>query len=336
MLRYLLLGWDIKNIAEQCNVSQQTVYTVENNLMRYGSVHKPLYRKLGRARKLSKADETALFEYLMVEGWRQQHEMVYWLWHERGALVSRSTVSRVLKRNKWTRKEIRRISMDKSETLRRAYLDDIRRFVAEDLIFLDESIFNEKTGWRHHAYAPIGDEARYDADIRRGRTWSICAAMTLNGWLPCTGAKEGYFSSDNFFEWLQLYFLPAVKRLNGPMVIVMDNVSVHIHERVTQLIESEGHLVRYLPPYSPDFNPIELTFSVLKAWMKHNWVFLRQTCRTYGDFLELAIRESHCDRFARKQFQHAAGGVYIEEEQLIQFRRFIERYEAGEIDNIDE
>jgi hypothetical protein len=52
-------------------------------------------------------------------------------------------VSRVLKRNKWTRKEIRRISMDRSETLRRAYLDDIRRFLAVDLIFLDESIFNE-------------------------------------------------------------------------------------------------------------------------------------------------------------------------------------------------
>ena len=136
-----------------------------------------------------------------------------------------------------------------------------------------------------------------------------------------------------------IFILPhgwAISASRRQMVIVMDNVSVHIHERVTQLIESEGHLVRYLPPYSPDFNPIELTFSVLKAWMKRNWVFLRQTCRTYGDFLELAIRESHCDRFARKQFQHAAGGAYIEEEQLIQFRRFIERYEAGEIDNIDE
>jgi DDE superfamily endonuclease len=95
---------------------------------------------------------------------------------------------------------MRRISMDRSETLHRAYLDDIRQFVTEDLIFLDESIFNEKTGWRHHAYAPIGDEARYDADIQRGRTWSICAAMALNGWLPCTGRKDGYFSSDDFFE----------------------------------------------------------------------------------------------------------------------------------------
>jgi len=104
--------------------------------------------------KLSKADEIALFEYLMAEGWRQQDEMVYWLWHERGALVSRSTVSRVLKYNKWTWKEIRRISMDRSENLRQAYLDDRHRFVAEDLIFLDESVFNEKTGWHTMKLCP--------------------------------------------------------------------------------------------------------------------------------------------------------------------------------------
>src|ERR1700722_2503599 len=91
----------LENIAEQC----------------YNRVHlrKPLYCKLSRPRNLSKADETALFEYLMAEGWRQQDEIYGVL-----ALVSRSTVSRVLKRNKWTRKEIRRIG---SETLRRAYLD---------------------------------------------------------------------------------------------------------------------------------------------------------------------------------------------------------------------
>jgi hypothetical protein len=53
--------------------------------------------------------------------------------------------------------------------------------VAEDLIFLDESIFNKKTGWRYNAYAPIGDEARYTTDITRGWTWAICSAMTLGG-----------------------------------------------------------------------------------------------------------------------------------------------------------
>lgn len=112
--------------------------------------------------------------------------------------MSQSTISRTLKRQKWTRKELRRISLNRSGDLRRLYIDDIRHFAAEDLVFLDESIFNEKTGWRHRAYAPIGDEARYSADLRRGDTWSICAAMTLDGWLPCTRVKKGYYSAEDF------------------------------------------------------------------------------------------------------------------------------------------
>jgi hypothetical protein len=47
--------------------------------MRYGSVRKPHYRTLGRAKKLSKVDEEALFEYLLYEGWRQQDEIKYCL-----------------------------------------------------------------------------------------------------------------------------------------------------------------------------------------------------------------------------------------------------------------
>ena len=82
--------------------------------------------------------------------------------------------------------------------------------MADDLVFLDESIFNEKTGWRHQAYTPIGDEARYDADIRQDQTWSICAAMTINGWLDCTGIKQGYFNADEFYTWLCQTFLPML------------------------------------------------------------------------------------------------------------------------------
>ncbi|KAK9237063.1 DDE superfamily endonuclease-domain-containing protein [Lipomyces kononenkoae] len=272
----------------------------KSNLLRYGNVRKPYFRQLGRARKLSQDDENALFEYLRSQGWRQQAELVWWLLQERGVLVSQPTLSRVLKRRNWTRKELRRISLNRSDALRQAYLDDVRRFAADDLVFIDESIFNEKTGWRHHGYAPIGDEARYPADLRRGDTGSICAAMTLDGWLPCIGVKKGYYSAEGFILWLRQHLLPAVnQRGRCPTVIVMDNVSVHVSEQVAQIIEAEGHLIRYLPPYSPDFNPIELTFSVLKAWMKRNWVFLRKTCDSYGDFLHLALRESRADRYAK-------------------------------------
>ncbi len=78
----------------------------------------------------------------------------------------------------------------------------------------------------------------------------------------------------------------------------MDNNSVHIDERITQVIESEDHLIHFLPSYSPDFNPIELTFSVLKAWIKCHYHFTRESCSNFGDFLQMAIEHNCCDCFA--------------------------------------
>ena len=76
------------------------------------------------------------------------------------------------------------------------------------------------------------------------------------------------------------------------MVIILDNVSIHTNDDVTRLIEDAGHLVRYLPPYSPDYNPIELKFGVLKSYIKRNFVWTRQNYDSFGEFLSEAIRHS--------------------------------------------
>lgn len=123
-----MLGWEIADVAKECQVSECTIFRIQANLLRYGSVRKPQYRKLGRARKLSLADEDTLFEYLLGNGWSHQDEMIYWLFNERGVMVSQPTISRLLKRRGWSRKEMRRISLNRSEELRRSYIEDIRRF----------------------------------------------------------------------------------------------------------------------------------------------------------------------------------------------------------------
>jgi len=125
ILRYLLLGWHPDDIATACGVAVRTVYTIQSNLMRYGSPTRPQLLKLGRPKRLTDADTKALLEWLLIEGWRLQDEIVYWLWNERGVIVSQSTVSRMLKRNKWSRKELRRISLNRSEPLQQAYREDI-------------------------------------------------------------------------------------------------------------------------------------------------------------------------------------------------------------------
>ena len=155
--------------------------------------------------------------------------------------------------------------------------------------------------------------------------------MMLDGWLPCMNLKQGYFSANDFFSWIQDHLLPNLDAKGHPMVVVLDNVSIHVSQRVMEAVERGGHLIHFLPPYSPDLNPIELTFLVLKAWIKLKWVFLHQTCGSFGDFLELAVRESQCDCFARQHFQHSGGrGVYIEEEELIKFKCYMESFQDSD------
>ena len=68
LLRYLLLAWHPSAIADECGVSLSTIYQVEQNLIRYGGVGRPLYRKLGRPSKLTEADAKALLQWLLHEG----------------------------------------------------------------------------------------------------------------------------------------------------------------------------------------------------------------------------------------------------------------------------
>jgi transposase len=100
------------------------------------------------------------------------------------------------------------------------------------------------------------------------------------------------------------------------MVIMLDNVSIHMNDEITQVLEAAGYVVRYLPPYSPDYNLIKLTFAVLKAWIKRNYCYRRKQFNNFGAFLAAAVGESRCDRFARKHFKYAAGGLYYEQEVL--------------------
>lgn len=226
--------------------------------------------------------------------------------------------------------------LTQSREARRRYREEISRFPADDLVFLDESIFNEKTGWRHMAYAPIGHEARYSASVRRGKTWSILAAMTLEGWLDCTGIKEGYYNRESLYSWLEESLLPTLDRVYGrPIVIILDNCSTHIDDEVREIVQTAGHILHYLPPYSPDYNPIELTFSVLKAWIKRYYHYLRPAYDNFGSFLTAAIEGSRCDRFAQQQFRHAADGIYIEREKLDEIWDQLQAYMNGTVELLE-
>ena len=128
----------------------------------------------------------------------------------------------------------------------------------------------------------------------------------MDQYLPCIGVKEGWFNGESYYRWIVDELLSYYNPFPDPRnFIVMDNVAIHVNPRIEEAIRQHEYEIRYLPPYSPDFNSIELTFSVLKAWIRRHfhqvWPHFDGSC---GEFLRYAIRRSHCDQFARRHFNH--------------------------------
>ena len=251
--------------------------------------------------------------------------MALFLEEEWNIYVNRSTVSRLLKKERINLKKAQRVG-NQSQELVDSWRSWILYITAEQLVFIDESIFKRQTGWRAMAYTPIGYPARYTNDIRRGESWSILPVYTTEGYLPYTAVRQGYFNQETFFEWIQNELLPYCNPYPGPRsTICLDNSSVHVDPRVQNIVEDTGCLLKFLPLYSPKFSPIELLFSVLKAWIRRYWRGLRDSYPNFGDFLQHAIEESRCDRFDVEHFKHA-GGRYLFDGDIEAFHRELEQY----------
>ena len=172
-------------------------------------------------------------------------------------------IGRLLTKEGISRKKCERTG-PQSEQLRLAWRTDMLDFTVDQLVFIDESLFKLQTGWRAKAYAPISQPARWCDDIRRGRTWAVLPAYTIDGYLPWTGFWEGYCDLEAFVQWIEDDLLPNCNAFPAARsVVCLDNASIHINPLIREVIESNGCLIRYLPLYSPDHNPIELTFSML-------------------------------------------------------------------------
>lgn len=238
-------------------------------------------------------------------------------------------VSRALKGARISRKKGQRIG-PQSEQLRIAWQAFMGHVKAEQLVFIDESLFKLQTMWRSMAYSPIGDPARYHGDMRRGDTYSILPAYTTIGYLPCTGIKQGYYNKEDLIKWLTDELLPLCNEHPADRsIIVLDNVSVHVDARIIETIEAKGCLVKYLPPYSPDYNPIELTFSVLKAWMRRHFKAFKDVfANNFEGFLRYAIEHSGCDSTAVEHFKYSAAG-YMFNGEIEAFKRDLQQWSQG-------
>jgi transposase len=158
---------------------------------------------------------------------------------------------------------------------------------SNQLIFIDESAANERTGDRKYGWSPRGVECVSIRPVQRSERWSILPALTIDGYLPGTLIYQGSITSEIFCAWIREILLP---RCNTDTILILDNASIHRTTEFFELIEQAQIQLEYLPPYSPDYNPIELSFRSLKAWIKRN-IRLADSFERFSDYLRQGIEE---------------------------------------------
>jgi transposase len=164
------------------------------------------------------------------------------------------------------------------EAKRQAFWDEATFIPPHRLIFLDESGCNTAMTPRY-ARSPIGERAAAYRPVNRGKNVSIIGAIRLDG-LVALRSFEGAINVAKFLSYVERDLLPNTRAGD---VLVMDNLSVHKDPSVLDAIESTGVKVLFLPPYSPEFNPIENYWSTFKQALR------RFEARTQHD-LHLAIK----------------------------------------------
>jgi transposase len=155
------------------------------------------------------------------------------------------------------------------------YWQLLRGIPVENLVFLDESGVN-LSFIRKCARALSGERAYGERPNRRGKNVSVIGAISLNGLLT-QWSSLGSLDALTFDAFIAQKLVP---KLCPGAVVIMDNCSIHKSDDLEALITAAGASLIYLPPYSPDFSPIENCWSKIKS-------ILRQIgARTYPDLLK--------------------------------------------------
>ena len=150
---------------------------------------------------------------------------------------------------------------------------------ADHLVFLDESSVNIDLT-RRYGRAIGKTRVHGHAPLSTPRAQTVLGSVRLNGQMTHT-TYTGGTTGQRFLEYLKDILIPTLHKGD---IVVMDNMRSHHVKEVAETLHAAGIELRYLPPYSPDMNPIEMLWSKIKALLR-KW-----ECRT----AELLLKTASC------------------------------------------
>jgi transposase len=147
--------------------------------------------------------------------------------------------------------------------LRHAFIAGIQHEDVTRFKFVDETSVN-LTYTRRYGRAPGGRRVNAAVPLHNGPNVPVVAAVSAQG-VEAVRELDGAVNTASFAVYLDQVLGPG---LQPGDVVVLDNLPVHKAAGRAELVEARGARLLYLPPYSPDFTPIELAFSKLKTHLR--------------------------------------------------------------------
>jgi len=131
------------------------------------------------------------------------------------------------------------------------------------LVFVDETSATTNMA-RRYGRRRRGQRLRCGVPHGHYKAITFVCGLRLRG-LVAPKAYDRAMNAETFEPWLVEYLLPSLQEGD---IVVLDNLQAHKSPKVAEILARKGCTVRYLPPYSPDLNPIEKAFSKLKAFLR--------------------------------------------------------------------
>ena len=304
----ILSAWENKEntqrgLAERFKVS---LSFIRDLLRRYRETNEIAAKPQGgdRRSKIKGEDEELLKKIVAEQNDIYLREIQEKLQQDKGIEVSISGVSRTLKRLNLGRKKTLVASEQGKERVKESRYE-FRRWLEtidiRNLIFIDEMGLNLAMT-RLYARCMGGERVYDERPGNKGKNITLIGAMSDEG-LIASMTFPGSLNTDSFLVFIEQILLP---QLWVGAIVAMDNLPVHYATIATNLIESVGAKVKFLPPYSPDLSPIELCWSKLKEIIRSAKA---HTIEALDEAITNAIN-GITDENALNWFQHC--GLYFE------------------------
>jgi transposase len=169
----------------------------------------------------------------------------------------------------------------------------------ERLVFIDETGANTKMA-RLRGRAPRGERCRAAIPHGHWKTTTLVAGLRLGG-VTAPMVLDGAMDGETFLAWTEQMLAPT---LEPGDVVVMDNLPAHKVAGVREAIEAAGARLLYLPPYSPDLNPIEPAFAQIKALLRKAAArTIAALCDAIAEALDAVTPQASINYFAHSGYE---------------------------------